>query len=70
MHVPADLTEIPVTIKENEYGVIENAFAQGLMSPKPPKVRTGKSVAVIGSGPAGLAAAEELKQKRPQRNCI
>ena len=53
----------PVTIKENEYGVIENAFAQGLMSPKPPKVRTGKSVAVIGSGPAGLAAAEDLNKR-------
>ena len=53
----------PVTIKENEYGVIENAFAQGLMSPKPPKVRTGKSVAVVGSGPAGLAAAEDLNKR-------
>lgn len=50
----------PVTVKENEYAVIEYAFANGLMQPCPPKHRTGKKVAVIGSGPSGLAAAQRL----------
>ena len=49
-----------VTIRENECSVAEKAFALGYVLPKPPKVRTGKKVAVIGSGPAGLSAAERL----------
>ncbi|MFB6317873.1 glutamate synthase subunit beta [Saccharicrinis sp. FJH54] len=49
-----------VTIRENECSVAEKAFALGYVVPKPPKVRTGKKVAVIGSGPAGLSAAERL----------
>jgi len=52
-----------VTVKENEYGIIEYAFEHGLMKKEPPKVRTGKRVAVIGSGPAGLAAAEDLNMR-------
>ncbi len=50
----------PVSTKENEYAIIENAFAQGLVKANPPKVRTGKKVAVVGSGPSGLAAALKL----------
>lgn len=50
----------PVTIREIELMIIEKAFAEGWMKPNPPKVRTGKYVAVIGSGPSGLAAAAEL----------
>ncbi|HEX3051605.1 MAG TPA: glutamate synthase subunit beta [Aggregatilineaceae bacterium] len=51
-----------VTIRANELSVIENAFAEGWVLPNPPKHRTGRRVAVIGSGPAGLAAADSLNQ--------
>lgn len=53
----------PVSIKENEYAIIEYAYEHGLAGPNPPKVRTGKKVAVVGSGPAGLAAAERLNKR-------
>lgn len=49
-----------VTIRENECSVAEKAFALGIVKPNPPKVRTGKKVAVIGSGPAGMSVAERL----------
>lgn len=52
-----------VTVKGNEYGIIEHAYAQGFAKACPPKVRTGKKVAVIGSGPAGLAAADQLNKR-------
>ena len=52
-----------VSVKENEHGIIENAYEQGYAAAKPPKVRTGKKVAVIGSGPAGLAAADQLNKR-------
>ena len=52
-----------VTTKENEHGIIEYAYAHGFADAKPPKVRTGKKVAVIGSGPAGLAAADQLNKR-------
>lgn len=52
-----------VTTKENEHGIIEYAYAHGLAGAKPPKVRTGKRVAIIGSGPAGLAAADQLNKR-------
>lgn len=52
-----------VSVKENEHGIIENAYAEGYADPKPPKVRTGKKVAVVGSGPAGLAAADQLNKR-------
>lgn len=52
-----------VTIKENEYAIIEYAYKDGMMKAEPPKVRTGKKVAVIGSGPAGLAAADQLNKR-------
>ena len=52
-----------VTTKENEHGIIEYAYAHGYADAKPPKVRTGKKVAVIGSGPAGLAAADQLNKR-------
>lgn len=53
----------PVSIKENEMGIIENGYEKGYMKPNPPKVRTGKKVAVIGSGPSGLAAADQLNKR-------
>src|SRR5262249_27981638 len=49
-----------VTIKAIELAIIDHAFAAGWIQAEPPKARTGKSVAVVGSGPAGLAAAQQL----------
>ncbi len=52
-----------VTIHDNELFLIEEGFKSGQMSPKPPLVRSGKKIAVIGSGPAGLAVAEKLNKR-------
>ena len=52
-----------VTVRDNELSIIEKAFADGLIKPNPPSVRTGKKVAVVGSGPAGLSAAAFLNRK-------
>ncbi|MDD6209297.1 MAG: glutamate synthase subunit beta [Bacteroidales bacterium] len=52
-----------VTIRENEAAIAERAFEEGYIHPWKPKKRTGKRVAVIGSGPAGLAAANQLNRK-------
>jgi len=57
-----EIHEEPVTIRENECATIEQAFEAGLVTPNPPQTRTGKKVAVIGSGPAGLSAADLLNQ--------
>ena len=51
-----------VTIKAIELSIVERAFEEGWITPSPPKVRTGKTVAVVGSGPAGLAAADQLNR--------
>ncbi len=53
----------PVTVKDNELGIIEDFWASGLMVPSPPAVRTGKKIAVVGSGPSGLAAADQLNRR-------
>ena len=53
----------PVTIRENEAAIAERAFLEGYVHPRIPKHRTGKKVAVIGSGPAGLACANQLNRK-------
>ena len=53
----------PVTIRENEAAIVERAFNEGYVSARPPKQRTGFRVAVIGSGPAGLACANQLNRK-------
>ena len=53
----------PVATRENEYAIIENAYEKGYADPRPPKVRTGKTVAVVGSGPSGLAAADQLNKR-------
>jgi glutamate synthase (NADPH/NADH) small chain len=50
----------PVTIEQIEFSIIEKAYEEGWVKPEPPKVRTGKKVAVIGSGPSGLATAVKL----------
>src|SRR6516165_9103963 len=52
----------PVTIKNIEVTIIDRAFKEGLIRARRPKVRTGRAVAVVGSGPAGLAAAAQLNQ--------
>jgi glutamate synthase (NADPH) small chain len=52
----------PVTIRENEVAIVEKAFSEGYIKPSPPKIRTGKKVAVIGSGPAGMAASDLLNK--------
>src|SRR5213083_692834 len=54
------MNEPPVTIKNIECSIIDRGFAEGWVVPEPPAVRTGKKVAVIGSGPAGLACASQL----------
>lgn len=53
----------PVTVHDNELFVIETAFARGFIQPRVPAVRSGKKVAVIGSGPSGLAVADELNHR-------
>jgi glutamate synthase (NADPH) small chain len=52
----------PVTIKSAEVAIIERAFAEGWVGAQPPATRTGKRVAVVGSGPSGLAAADQLNR--------
>ena len=52
----------PVTIKNIEYSIVEKGWEEGWITPEPPERRTGKQVAVIGSGPAGLAAAAQLNR--------
>ncbi|KAG0047681.1 glutamate synthase [NADH] [Gryganskiella cystojenkinii] len=56
------INELPVAIKSIECAIIDRGFEMGWMKPNPPKVRTGKKVAIIGSGPAGLAAADQLNK--------
>ena len=53
----------PVSVKENENAIIENAYEKGYAAANPPKVRTGKRIAVVGSGPSGLAAADQLNKR-------
>jgi glutamate synthase (NADPH/NADH) small chain len=56
------INEKPVTIKLVEQNIIDHAFAEGWIKPEPPATRTGKKVAIVGSGPAGLAAAAQLNK--------
>ena len=56
------INEPPVTIKSIEAAIIDRAWERGLVKPNPPEKRTGKKVAVVGSGPAGLAAADQLNK--------
>ena len=52
-----------VSVKANEYAIVENAYKEGYAKAEPPAVRTGKKIAVIGSGPSGLAAADQLNKR-------
>ena len=58
----AGLVAAPVTIKNIEYSIIDRGFKEGWVKPRVPKERTGQTIAIVGSGPAGLAAADELNQ--------
>jgi glutamate synthase (NADPH/NADH) small chain len=57
-----EINDDPVMIKHTELSIIEHAFQQGWVLPRPPAQRTGQSVAIVGSGPAGLAAAAQLNR--------
>ncbi|MGW4586696.1 glutamate synthase subunit beta [Amycolatopsis thermoflava] len=54
------INDDPVTIKRVEISIVDRAWEEGWITPQPPKTRTGKKVAVVGSGPSGLAAAQQL----------
>jgi glutamate synthase (NADPH/NADH) small chain len=54
------INEPPVTIKQIEKSIVDRAFEEGFIKPEPPEIHTGKRVAIAGSGPAGLAAAQQL----------
>ncbi|HEV8717839.1 MAG TPA: glutamate synthase subunit beta [Candidatus Binatia bacterium] len=56
------INELPVTIKNLECAIIDKGFAEGWVSAEPPEKRTGKKVAVVGSGPSGLACAAQLNR--------
>jgi glutamate synthase (NADPH) small chain len=56
------INEPPVTIKNIECAIIDRGYEEGWMLPEPPAARTGKTVAVVGSGPAGLACADQLNR--------
>lgn len=56
----------PVTIRENEASALEHAFKEGYIEPEQPQKRTGKKVAIIGSGPSGLTVANQLNKKGHQ----
>ncbi len=55
-----NIDDKPVTIKTIEYSIAERAWKEGWIAPQPPEKKTGKKIAIIGSGPAGLAAAQQL----------
>ncbi len=57
------INESPVTIKNIEVSIINKAYEQGWVRPQPPRMRSGKTAAVVGSGPAGLACADQLNKK-------
>ena len=56
------IIEDPVSIENIEKNIVERAFKEGWIKPQPPKNRTDKTIAVVGSGPAGLAAAQQLNR--------
>jgi glutamate synthase (NADPH/NADH) len=56
------INEAPVGIKSIECAIIDKGFEEGWMAPKPPQTRTGKKIAIVGSGPAGMSAADQLNK--------
>ncbi|MGI6117776.1 MAG: glutamate synthase subunit beta [Bilifractor sp.] len=57
------MNDEPVTVHDNELFIIETAFAKGYMKPRIPSIRSGKKVAIVGSGPSGLAVADQLNHR-------
>ena len=55
-----NIDDVPVSIKTIECAIADRAFAEGWIAPEPPETKTGKRIAIVGSGPAGLAAAQQL----------
>ena len=55
---------------DSRSAIVERAFAEGWVVPQPPRARTGKRVAVVGSGPAGLAAARAAQPRRPHASIV
>ena len=55
-----NVNQLPVGIKSIEHAIIDRAWAEGWVKPQPAKIKTGKKIAVVGSGPAGMAAAQQL----------
>jgi NADPH-dependent glutamate synthase beta chain and related oxidoreductases len=62
-HDPCGLNDEPVATKDNEYDIIESAFANGEMKPVKITGRSDKNVVVVGSGPSGLACADQLNKR-------
>ena len=60
------LIDQPVTIRNIEQSIVDRAFREGWIAPRPPRRESGRRVAVIGSGPAGLAAAQQLRRVGPR----
>jgi glutamate synthase (NADPH/NADH) small chain len=65
-----NINDDPVTIKNIEKNIIDYAFKEGWVTPQLPDKKTGKRVAVIGSGPAGMACAQQLARCRPRRDAL
>ena len=62
-----NIDDNPVAIKTIECAIADRAFEQGWIKPEPPSVKTGRKVAIVGSGPAGMACAQQLAPRRPRR---
>jgi glutamate synthase (NADPH) small chain len=58
----AGINDPPIAIKLNEVSIVDRAWEEGWVKPQPPATRTGKKIAVVGSGPAGLSCADQLNQ--------
>ena len=65
-----NLEDMPVTIKTVEQSIADMGWKKGWIRPEPAAVKTGRKVAVVGSGPAGLAAAQQLAPRRPRGACL
>src|SRR5690606_39537619 len=58
-----NLTEAPVTIKTIECAIVDRGWQEGWIAPQRPAAKTGKKIAIVGAGPAGLAAAQQLSRR-------
>ena len=65
-----NLEDTPVTIKTIECAIVDKAFEEGWVQPQPPAATTDKKVAIVGSGPAGLAAAQQLARAGHDCPCV